>query len=92
MINHYKDPYSTTRISWKVRVFFCGAFRAFGLMRSYEILSAPSLECILPGWSWREAVGIQEPSPVESNATALLVVKCVDMSMFGFCCFSTWPW
>ena len=66
--------------------FFCGAFRAFGLMRSYEILSAP-------GWSWREAVGIQEPSrPVESNATALLVVKCVDMSMFGFCCFSTWPW
>ena len=24
-INHYKDPYETTRIQWKVRRFFCGS-------------------------------------------------------------------
>ena len=29
IINHYKDPYSPTSISWKVGVFFCGSHEIF---------------------------------------------------------------
>ena len=27
IISHHKDSYQTTRIPWKVRVFFCGSAR-----------------------------------------------------------------
>ena len=36
VINHYKDPYETTSISWEVRVVFCVFFRQVGFaMKSW---------------------------------------------------------